>query len=698
MNGFVTIRALFLSTLMLVALFAVPIGLCAQNVQENPLVANIVEDFLENSESESFDFNTIFENLLQYYQNPLDINTVKEDQLRDLLIISETQIRDFFDHRQKFGDFLSIFELQAIESWNIGFIRNVTSFLTIRNGFEDLYSFDWNEFYKSGKSVLFLKSKRVVQTRKGYIENQEGITPYIGDGNSYYVRYRYQAGNYFKVGITAEKDPGEPFFKDINKAGFDFYSFFIHGAKLNNVLQSVTLGDYTVSMGQGLILHNDFGGRKSSFVMNIKKGNRFVRPYSSVNEVNYFRGGAVELKLSKWFSLGIFGSFKPVNARVNSDSIESTDFDLFTSIVESGLHRTASEISLKNTIHQFNVGTSLKFNYKNLKIGANYLHTTFDRTFQRSGGLYQKYTFAGKELQNASVDYQYRVRNATFFGEFAISDNSGTAMSNGLLLGLDRKIDLALLYRKFAPQYQVLNANAFGDGSLPINEEGLYAGLDIRPFPRITLSTYVDFWKNPWVSYRRNGPATGKDYFIKIAYVQKRKLEIYAQYRYINKQLNQSSTTEELIYAPIDYFVQRVRFHMNFKINQAWEWRNRIEMSFYRKESKSRGVLLYQDLLYKPIAEKISFSMRYCIFDIESYDARIYTYENDILFEFFIPFFQNRGSRVYANMRYRVNHWLTWEFRVSNTHYTGDRLIGSGNEFIEGRNRTELKTQLKFSF
>jgi hypothetical protein len=244
----------------------------------------------------------------------------------------------------------------------------------------------------------------------------------------------------------------------------------------------------------------------------------------------------------------------------------------------------------------------------------------------------------------------------------------------------------------------VLNANAFADGTLPVNENGLYAGMEIRPFPKIVVSTYVDFWKNPWVGFRRNGPTKGFDYFVKVSYSLKRKLEFYGQYRFVNKQLNPSSESGEYIYGPEDYFIQRLRFQLNYKITPEWELRNRVEFSFYNRESLSKGVLLYQDILYKPIAKPFSFSARYCVFDIESFDARIYTYENDILFEFFIPFFQHRGSRVYANFRYRINNWLTWEFRVSNTYLTAEGLIGSGNEAIAGNNRTELKTQCKISF
>jgi len=668
-----------------------------QDIQTNPIIANVIEDFLENTEIEDFDFNTVFENLNYFYQHPIDINNTSEQQLRDLIIINEIQIADFLNHKREFGNFLSIYELQSIESWNLPFIRNVLPFLTIDSEGANINAFNWKEFLKEGNSQLFLKAKRVLEERRGYIPNIEGISPYLGDPNSLYMRYRYQAGQYFRIGFTAEKDPGEEFFKGINPYGFDFYSFFINGNNLNKTIKTLSIGDYIISMGQGLILHNDFGGRKSSFVLNVKKSNRMIRPYSSVNETNFYRGIATELKLSKYLSLGVFGSRKPVNTRVNTDTLDSNDFEFFSSIIQSGFHRTLSEINNKHTTTQTNLGGSLKLGFRDFKISGNLLYTNFNRPFIRDPQLYRKFVFSGTDLVNASIDYSTRYRNFTFFGETALSDNLKMANVHGMLVGLDRKLDLAFIYRNYSPEYQVLDGNAFADGTLPINEKGLYLGLDIRPIKNFTISTYVDSWKNPWVSFRRNGPSFGNDYFIKVAYSIRRKLDFYTQYRYLNKQFN-SSGGENVINYPETFALQRLRFQFNYKLTKEWELRNRVEFSFYEKTTTSNGFLMYQDVLFKPIASKLSLSARYAIFDIQSFDARIYTYENDLLFEFYIPFFQNRGSRMYLNLRYKASRLITFELRYGRTYFTEAGLIGSGNERIEGNTRSEIKTQLKFNF
>ncbi|MBK8827795.1 MAG: hypothetical protein IPO26_14075 [Saprospiraceae bacterium] len=265
--------------------------------------------------------------------------------------------------------FLSIYELQVIPSWDINTIRNVTPFLTCEVAPAD-FNLDFKDALKNGTSQLFIKAKRILERRKGFLEDADGNTPFIGDPNHLYVRYRYEYGQSFKTGFTMEKDPGEKLFGDGSKYGFDFYSFFAYAKDINKTFSIVSLGDFAVSMGQGLILHNDFGTGKSSFVMNVKKAGRSLRPYSSVNEVNFFRGGGTVINVTKKHSDHGFASYKPIDATVDRDTIENSDFDSFGSIRFDGYHRTTSEIANKNTIHQSNVGQNynIKFVISNLHL------------------------------------------------------------------------------------------------------------------------------------------------------------------------------------------------------------------------------------------------------------------------------------------------------------------------------------------
>jgi hypothetical protein len=129
-----------------------------QDAQYNNLISNIIEDFLETVEAEDFDFNTILENLNYFYEHPMDINSVTEAELRELIILNEIQIGNFINYRNTFGDFLSIYELQAVPSWDMITIRNVLPFL--RHGSTGIgFYLNFKDALKNGNSFLFLKPK-----------------------------------------------------------------------------------------------------------------------------------------------------------------------------------------------------------------------------------------------------------------------------------------------------------------------------------------------------------------------------------------------------------------------------------------------------------------------------------------------------------------------------------------------------------
>ena len=97
------------------------------------------------------------------------------------------------------------------------------------------------------------------------------------------------------------------------------------------------------------------------------------------------------------------------------------------------------------------------------------------------------------------------------------------------------------------------------------------------------------------------------------------------------------------------------------------------------------------------MSSPLTVSARYMLFETEGFNSRIYSYENDLLYEFALPFVSGSGQRFYTNLRYKFNERLTGEFRYSITKYNDQQIISesSVNE-IEGNQKSEIKLQLKF--
>jgi hypothetical protein len=452
-----------------------------------------------------------------------------------------------------------------------------------------------------------------------------------------------------------------------------------------------------------------FGIRKSPNVLNIKRVTAPIRAYTSANEALFLRGAAAQLQFKKikGLDLVIFASYRrrdgnirstPVNDSILIDSLgqdtESGFIDEVSSLPEAGLHRTPTEISQKNQIGMFNTGGALRYRGANWIMGANFSYFRFDKPLNLGSSLYQAFWFKGQQLLNVSLDYTYIYKNLQFFGETALSSNGGAATINGLLMDLDPKLKAVALYRNYGRDYQNLLGNAFGETQQTTNESGFYTGLEFYPASGWKISLFADVYRFPWMRYLVDAPSSGYEFFGKADYQINRRWSVYVQYRFEERERNLSNNT-----TPLDILVptqrQSLRFHAAYNLSSEWQMRSRIEFSGYRQASFSRGMVLYQDLSYRPKNLPMTFNARFAVFDTDNYDTRIYAYENDMLYQFSVPAYYGRGTRFYLNWHWKVRRNVSFWLRFSQTYFSDREVISSGLGEIDGPRRSEIKAQIR---
>jgi hypothetical protein len=659
------------------------------------------QDITENNENDL----ELLEDAINYLQDhQLELNrSTREDfqQLVDLGIITELQARSISEYRESLGDFISIYELQAVPYLSIDDIYRILPFLRINNNI-DQYQLNPRFVLTKGNWMMLTRVQQILEKQKGYLPPETPASSrYLGSQQGIYNRFRYNYANRFGYGATMQKDPGEEFFRGTQSKGFDFYSAHAYYRGKRFVKYAV-IGDYQLRTGQGLLLGNGIGGRKSPYVLMVKKGGQTIRPYTSVNEFLFFRGGAATLNLRP-FELTVFYSQKKIDANLESvtDTItDETGNTFITSFGGDGFHRTLNEVAQKHAINQTTYGGHLEYKYKKLALGATALHTSFSAELNRREYVYNQFQFNNADrLSNASVDYTYQLRNMLFFGEVAMSSNGGKATLNGLLMSLSQKADLALVYRNYDRNFQSLYPNAFGESVRPENEKGLYVALSIRIKPTLILDLYSDWYRIPWLAFQLDAPSVGTDYFSRLTYRPNKRLELYAQYRSETKQRNSSLTNK------LDYLINNtrsgLRLNMTYKASKSFTLRARAEWSSFNNQDldkPQRGFIVYQDVIYKQMAVPISFTFRYLLFNVDDFNARIYVYENDVLYAYSIPAFQNRGSRYYLVARYTLSRNLDVYARYAQTIFDNVSIIGSGLEEINGNSRSEIKLSVRLKF
>ncbi len=690
------------------------IPLWSQNKQYPELNINLIEDVLQGNEDlDPDDFIFIYENLQSFANNPLNLNRATVSDLEELFILNQYQIQEFFIYKKKMGDLISIYELQAIPGFDLRTVQAIASFVKVSG--EGDYQKSIPSMLRESNRTISTKWSRQLERARGYITQPNAEAPaYEGSPDKLNLRFRGRFSNRFYYGFTAEKDDGESFFKGSNRQGFDFYSAHIFLKNYSSRLKNLALGDFTISMGQGLIAYSGFARSKGAEVLNINRNRNVLQQFSSLNEVLFFRGLGATIGINENLEITAFGSYRKVDGNIfenDSLSAEFQEFEILTSSLQtSGYHATQNEIEDEKQIQLLQTGGKIKYKKDTWHLAFNTIYHQLDKPLNKSNDAFNRFTFRGDKLLNVSTDYGLLFRNYKFFGEAAMSDNGSLATVNGVFVGLDRRVSMSILHRHLPADFHAINNRVFAETNQGSNENGLYLGLQFFINKNWEWRFYFDTWKHPWLRFNVDAPSKGVEYLSRLTYKRKRRMEAYIQFRNEIKQKNAPGNE-----TPIDFLVnnQRTQFriHLSNKITESIELRTRAEWSWFDNEVDpfARGYLLYQDVVFKSINYPLSFSTRYAIFDAQDWDARIFAYENDLLYTFSVPPYSGKGTRFYLNLRYRPFRNWTFEARYERTFlqqgniFTDGRLItsdgfGNGNEFIEGNVRSAVEVQVQYKF
>src|SRR5690606_1890883 len=273
----------------------------------------------------------------------------------------------------------------------------------------------------------------------------------------------------------------------------------------------------------GLILWQGFSFGKSTNALSVSKLNQGIRPYTSVDENNFFRGAATTLKIKKaWIS--VFVSKK--NQDGNKAGVDSIGHWI-TSLQSTGYHRTVNETGDKQSVNDFNAGALVNWHLHNLNLGAVVSYRQFEFPIIPTQQLYNKFNYRGRENKTAGFNYLYGKGKLQLSGEAAISGNSGKAVVQGMELYLHDRIQVSTLFRQFDKDYQALWASPFSENSAAANETGLYIGTRILPARHFTITAYSDYYRSKWTKYTTTGPSQGCDLFIQTTFTPTSQVQLY---------------------------------------------------------------------------------------------------------------------------------------------------------------------------
>ncbi|GHE23567.1 ComEA family DNA-binding protein [Sphingobacterium griseoflavum] len=640
----------------------------------------IIEQLLEGLD-EAVDMSEFTEVLRHYQRFPIDLNRTDGKDLADLLFITPLQIAGMLQHRELSGHFLSVLELQAVEGFDLPMIEKLLPFVTVR---------PIGSLHQTGKvnQQLIVRYARVLERQIGYAMRDSSRSRYLGDANRYAVRYRLRLGENIRLAINMKKDAGEPFFRQQQRWGFDHYGVSLH-VKGSGFLKELLLGDYALQVGQGLVIWNGLSFGKGPMITTTARSGADMRSYTSMNEYNFLRGFAGKLQW-KALSMTPFVSLR----KLSGNRVETEEGVEIRSLSTSGLHRTPNELKNRQQINHLTTGLNVSYERARLRVGALGVYSLYNGTITPLPALRNIHRFSAQSSLHTSTNYQFTIRNIYLYGEFAYHINGTWAMLNGLLASLSPQVSMFLTYRNYQPAYYAPFSQALGEGSLVANERGVYGGISYQLARKFVCIAYADAVRFPWIRFRADAPSRAVDLFLQGTYQWYKKGHVGLRYRYRIRQENTRLDVAERYLVDIER--RQVRLNFQYKLSNTWEIRSRFERIAVQKEQQiDKGILLFQDLFLNVRGGRLHANARVAYFTTDSYDARLYAFENDVLYANAFPLYSGKGWRSYANIRYKINKQIDLWARYSFTRYRDAEKVGTGLDQSDGPYRSEVKIQMR---
>lgn len=666
-------------------------------------------------QDEDVSYEDIYESLLLFYTNKLNLNKVEPEEIASLYILNPSQVNSFFSYRDEFGTLLSINELQAIPNFDIETIRSLLPFVTVKESAADSRPF-LTRLLTEENNYFLLRWTRRIEEQIGYtpalpldttfIEDDNGNitdttttapTRYRGSPNKIYGRFRTSHRNDFSLGFTFEKDNGEKFEFKNGQKGFDFYSYhFLLENKLG--FKKIMLGDYQLQIGQGIVFGAGFSAGKGAETVNTAKRNSVgIRPYTSVLEGGFFRGAGATKEFGD-FEVSLFYSSLKQDGNIQSDTTFSNFEEFVNSIQITGFHRTENELALKDRILEQSIGGVVEYSpHRRLTIGLSGLNTNYSRPIQRRPNNYNQFEFSGDHNYITSAYFNYTWQNFSVFGEGARSKSGGIGAVGGFVTSLSRTVDMAFVVRNYDRDFHSFYGNAFGESSRNINESGTYWGISITPNRRHKFNFYYDYFRHPWLKFRTEAPSDGFEYLGRYSYFPNREVTLYAQVRQQNKQV---TLTEGNLNVLTDQIKRNYIFNIDYELKPWLKLKTKIQSSNQNEgEIFTKGFAIIQDVNFD--IWKLKFNTRMALFETDDFDNAQYVYESDVLYAFSIPAYNGSGIRNYVMVRYdpvrNVSLWIRYA-RTTFPDALGTTTLGSSLDTSFGDTSSEIKAMLRLKF
>jgi len=623
-------------------------------------INKLIEVFTENQTEgvESSQLYSLFEYLLD---NPINVNTASISELTTIPFLDYSTAEKIVLIRNKIGHYTSLSQLDSIQGIDMQNISAAKYFLILSDKITP--SLKSQDRYFQGR----FRTRTIddLQEKKGFLNGN-----YLGTRPKTYLRLLLDYARNYKAGIVLDKDAGERSYADFISAHFTFKDL--------GILNKLIVGDYLIEFGQGLALWSPYSFSKSSeAVRTVIKSPRNLIEYTSVDENQFMRGIGGKLKLNE-FSLTSFYSKHKIDA--NIDSLNN----LILSFRKDGYHRSYNEIQKHHTVNETVWGGILSYRPEtNISLGLLYYQSNFSLpVFSKNHN-----SLSGSKFNFLSFTYSAYLGNIILNGEAAYNNLSVASITN-LFIRISNNLKIIFSFRSYPHNYYNLNSAGFSERSGTKNELGFYTGLTWKTNLGV-FNTYFDQFKFPRETNSIPFSSSGNEFMLD--YLSKRFRKAQLHLRYKREKKDKLISEDNKIYPNVS---NSFRSEVSVNVSRKLRLRTRFEFRInIMNNSSEKGYLAFQDINWV-LFKNVNIKGRIIFFKTDSYNSRIYEFENDLRGILFNPALYGNGMRWYLIAQYRLLNLFNISLKYSETYKPLTLSLGSGNNEIFGGLDNKISLQI----
>lgn len=458
----------------------------------------------------------------------LSINKVSAEELRRLLFLTEYQIGNLIEYREKSGLILSAHELSSVNGFNDYIACFCAVLFSFPNEEADLYNIVYTaagnvgvygrrgetgletQLRYSPQKYMRLRQKAVYSLKSGanisagiFCEND------AGEGGRYF--WKLWSGDAKEMAVSmAHREATGMLNRKIPMVDFISLNIAADNIYVKNFKLKLIAGDFRAGFGYGLLMRQGLNFTNYMQPISFASNCNSVMPYNGSDENDYFRGIALSAFASKQnISVFLFYSNKMVDARIKDGG--------YSSLLKDGKHNTPSLFETRKSLGERVYGANINKEWSRARVGATAVISSLDLPYCGRVNYYNGYRRYNGSLCNVGINWLYSFGVAMIFGEVAYCANMGKVKESsefdiaaseriaaivGTYLRIGDNLEFTVGVRHYGVSYIAPYSGPYSTLGETYNQRGAFISLFKPVFGSLKLGLFADYTAYPFPRYR----------------------------------------------------------------------------------------------------------------------------------------------------------------------------------------------------